>query len=285
MSVRASWFTKKKKIRINSVAIYNSLYQYTEKKINQNIQVDEIVDWIKNKTIKEFEKQYKKSPEVGALNNAIGRWNEFIATTLFTQIALEFNQDSSTKVAIFSLPNSKITGLDSAKSYSQFINLLDLNQSQNSGIKKLEQIQNNIFFPSPDYVIVTSKRNIKDQFDEILQRQALRPDILDFYTFLEGSLMSSEIRAVLSLKTSNRPDRRYQPLFEAAIVKAIAYLLAQNWKYYMVASDLTEGDYTVFNHAISPHGLATQQDIKLVDQTYLYTCKEDLKQLILDTLT
>ncbi|MEQ8466791.1 Cfr10I/Bse634I family restriction endonuclease [Coleofasciculus sp. E1-EBD-02] len=83
-----------------------------------------------------------------------------------------------------------------------------------------------------------------------------------------------------ALKTSNRPDRRYQPLFEAAMIKAMRYILQQNWKYYMVASELSDADQTIFSTAIAPHGIAIEQDSRLVDGTYLYNYKLDLVPLV-----
>ena len=97
---------------------------------------------------------------------------------------------------------------------------------------------------------------------------------------MKGKLYIEEVRAVASLKTSNRPDRRYQPLFEAAMIKSMDHIFKQNWRYYMVASDLSNADITIFNTAIAPHGLALQQNFKLVDGTYLYNRKEDLVPLI-----
>jgi hypothetical protein len=48
----------------------------------------------------------------------------------------------------------------------------------------------------------------------------------------------------------------------------------------MVASELSSADRTIFNTAIAPHSIATQQNFKLVDQTYLYNRKEDLISLV-----
>jgi len=48
----------------------------------------------------------------------------------------------------------------------------------------------------------------------------------------------------------------------------------------MVASTLTPADETIFSKAIAPHGIALEQNFKLVDETYLYNKKEDLVSLI-----
>lgn len=64
------------------------------------------------------------------------------------------------------------------------------------------------------------------------------------------------------------------------MIKAMGYVLQQSWKYYMVTSELSPADSVIFTTAIAPHGVAMQQNFKLVDGTYPYTRKEDLVPLI-----
>jgi hypothetical protein len=73
-------------------------------------------------------------------------------------------------------------------------------------------------------------------------------------------------------------------LFEAAMIKAMGYILTQSWGYYMVASELTSADRTIFSTAIAPHGIVMEENLKLVDGTYLYNRKQDLIPLVEDTL-
>ncbi|MGK7926192.1 MAG: Cfr10I/Bse634I family restriction endonuclease [Spirulina sp.] len=108
------WFSNGKngKIQINSIVIYQDLYPEIRQKLNQDREsASQIVDWIKSQTIAAFKVEYEQNPKTGALNNALGRWNEFIVTTLFSEIALEFNQERAATIAIFSLPNSRIQAL------------------------------------------------------------------------------------------------------------------------------------------------------------------------------
>lgn len=281
------WFGdgKKGKIQINSIVIYKDLYPEIRQKLNHNRKsAPEIVSWIESQTISAFQKEYNKNPTKGALNNALGRWNEFIVTTLFSEIALEINQNRLFPIVIFSLPNSRIQAIREQQTYSRFISLLK-EESNSSSFKVLKSLQDKIFFPSPDYILVQIKnKNLLKNIQTLLEKQAKEPNCLDFYSLLESNLNPSEIKAIFSLKTSNRPDRRYQPLFEAATIKAIAYLLKQDWKYYMIVSNLPEGDRIVFDRAISPHGIAMQKNIKLVDGAYLYNRKNDLQNLIINAL-
>jgi len=275
------WFSKKatNRIQINSIIIYNDLSPELLKKLGNNLPVPEIVNWIKDTTKEAFKKKYNKIPEVGSLNNAIGRWNEFIATTLLSEIVFDLNQKNKKCIAVFSLPNSQLDSQSGDEISSKFLSLFS---NENINKSKISLFKEQILLPSSDYIIAEMIN--KDKFEliqQLLKQQAKNPDIPDLYKFFfQEKLQLEEVKATVSLKTSNRSDRRYQPLFEAAIIKAIGYTLQQNWRYYMVASILTSADETIFSKAIAPHGIALGQNFKLVDGTYLYNKKEDLVSLI-----
>jgi hypothetical protein len=119
------WFTDSAdgKFQINSIAIYKNLSSEIVTKLDNNLSVSEVLNWIKNETIKAFKTTYAQPPQVGALNNAVGRWNEFIATSLLSEIVLDINQGTEACIAIFSLPNSRVQreGVDEAS--SKFLSL------------------------------------------------------------------------------------------------------------------------------------------------------------------
>ena len=148
-------------------------------------------------------------------------------------------------------------------------------------LAKLAPFKDYIFMPSPDYIIVVlGKSDVATSINPLLEQQVKNPDSLALYNFLKGKLQLEQVKAAASLKTSNRPDRRYQPLFEAAMIKAMGYVLHQNWQYYMVASELTSVDRTIFTTAVAPHSIALEQKFKLVDGTYIYARKTDLIPLV-----
>lgn len=276
MVSETEWFTQKAKgkVQINSITIYRELSSELIAKIEENLSVSEIINWIKNKTKEAFKSKYGTNPEVGALNNAAGRWNEFIATSLLSEIVLEINQQTDACITIFSLPNSRLATEGSDEVSSKFLSLF-------SSDEFISPFKDQIFLPSPDYVIAEiSNSELSKAAQALLKQQAKTPDSLAVYNLLKGKLQLEEIKAAVSLKTSNRPDRRYQPLFEAATIKAIGYVLQQSWKYYMVASALTSADRTIFSTAVAPHGIAMERNFKLVDGTYLYTRKQDLVPLV-----
>ena len=69
------------------------------------------------------------------------------------------------------------------------------------------------------------------------------------------------------------------------MIKAMGYVLDQNWQYYMVASELSSADRTIFRKAVAPHSIALEQNFKLVDGTYLYARKTDLIPLVESAIT
>ncbi|HBE21047.1 MAG TPA: deoxyribose-phosphate aldolase [Cyanobacteria bacterium UBA11149] len=278
------WFTENKnnKISINSRAIYKDLSSQIVQRLNHNLSVTEILNWLRNKTVEAFLKKFNKNPELGALNKLIGDWNEFIATSLLSEIVLEMNRNSPKFIAVFTLPNSRLQKDESDKVSSKFISLFSQDEFDSAkGLAKISPFRNKIFLPSPDYIIVVlSHGDIATSIYPLLEEQVRTPDSLALYNYFKGKLRGEDLKAVASLKTSNRPDRRYQPLFEAATIKAMGYALQQNWRYYMVVSELTTADITIFNTAIAPHGIALEQDFKLVDGTYKYNKKDDLVSLV-----
>ncbi|MFB2876666.1 Cfr10I/Bse634I family restriction endonuclease [Floridanema aerugineum] len=284
----SEWFTQKSngKVQINSIIIYKNLSSELVEKLDNNQSVNEIINWLKEITITAFRSNYGKNPEVGALNNAAGRWNEFIATSLLSEILFEINQQNNSCIVIFSLPNSQLQSEGREEVSSKFLSLFNNNQFiDGNDLAKIAPFKDKIFLPSPDYIIVdVSNSNNFSSIQALLKDQAKNPDSLVFYNRFKGTLQATEVKAAVSLKTSNRPDRRYQPLFEAAMIKAMGYILKQSWKYYMVASELTSADRTIFSTAVAPHGIVMEQNFKLVDGTYLYNRKQDLMPLIEDVL-
>lgn len=279
-----NWLTEnaKGKVQINSRVIYKHLSSEIVEKLNNNSSIQDILNWMRQETSKAFRKKYNKNPELGALNKVVGDWNEFIATSLLSQIVLEMNQENMINIAVFALPNSRLPKEGTDEVSSRFLSLFSNNDlTPGIGLAKIAPFRNQIFLPSPDYIIlVLSRSDTAQLIQPLLEGQVRNPDSLDLYNFFKGKLHPEDIKAVVSLKTSNRPDRRYQPLFEAAMIKAMGYALEQNWRYYMVASELSSADMTIFSTAIAPHGIALQQNLNLVDGTYRYNRKGDLVLLV-----
>ena len=269
-----SWFTEVSpgKYQINSITIYNLLRKTINIKIDEDESINNIIKWISKSTKARFLESFGKLPETGALNNSVGRWNEFLATSLLSELASSKNLNSDQCIVIFSLPNSIVkTG-----NIPEFLKLF-----KQSSIVMLSQNISGIFFPSPDYVValITNKELI-ERSKQLVHEQMEDPTSLALFHYLEGKLEFSEVKSVISLKTSHRPDRRYQPSFEASMIKAIGCFLKNPWKYYMVTSELRPADRTLFENISSPHAIASGSYEKLVDEILLYEKKSDLVPLL-----
>ncbi len=161
----SEWFTEGKngKSKINSIAIYKSLSSEIVSQIEQDLSVNEVINWIKSKTREAFISRYAKSPEVGAINNALGRWNEFIATSLLSEIVIDVNQKNEICVAVFSLPNSQVQKEDIDEASSKFLSLFRNEEFINSEVlSRITPFKSNIFLPSPDYIIAVIENKNED---------------------------------------------------------------------------------------------------------------------------
>jgi hypothetical protein len=253
------WFTQREpgKYQINSITIYADLYSQIIQKLDSNVPVNDIVLWMKSTTRTAFQNTVGKEPETGALNNAIGRWNEFI---------------NQSQVVLFSLPNSDIRDNLS----SGFLSLFNP-----AALEPICDSIPKIYFSSPDFVIaVLEDVELYHTVRPLLEQKSQHPEKSELHKLLKGRLNLDEVKAAVSLKTSNRPDRRYQPAFEATMIKAISCKLQLHWKYYMVVSELTSADRTLFESVLAPHSIVTDQNDKLVDDVFIYRAKADLVPLV-----
>lgn len=269
-----SWFTEVRagKYQINSIQIYTSLRHEIAVKIDEDTPVSEIIEWISEATKYQFLKSFQSKPETGALNNSIGRWNEFITTSLLCELSINMYNDERRTFAIFSLPNSTVK----PGNLPEFLKLFT-----KDALQKLLNYSSKIFFPSPDYIVATIPNiNISNQVRNLMTIQIEHPESLELFNLLKGKLEFENVKSVISLKTSNRSDRRYQPSFEAAMIKAIGHFIGAKWKYYMVTGELRPADRVLFENVISPHSIALGTHENLVDGIFVYQRKSDLITLV-----
>jgi Cfr10I/Bse634I restriction endonuclease len=268
-----SWFTEIRagKYQINSIQIYSALRHEIAVKIHEDVPISEIIQWISDETKSQFLKSFQSKPETGALNNSIGRWNEFITTSLLCDLSIRM-YDEQKIFAVFSLPNSTVK-LDNPP---EFLKLFT-----EDALLRLSHYSSQIFFPSPDYVVATlDDSSIAEQVRNLMTIQIENPESLEIFNFLKGKLEFEHVKSVISLKTSNRSDRRYQPSFEAAMIKSIGYFSNTKWKYYMVTGELRPADRILFENVLSPHSIALGTHENLVDGVFVYKRKSDLINLL-----
>jgi Cfr10I/Bse634I restriction endonuclease len=292
MTYSSGWFTStEQKFKINSKVVYSDLYPEILEKIEQDLPVSQIISWIRQQTIAASIDQLRREPTTGALNNSCGRWNEFIATSFLCEIAVDLYQQNQQCLALLSLENSTVMppkAGETVKISSRFLQLFAATEFlPEQPLAVIENIRQRIFFPSPDYIValIDTDNPLIDSLQSLMQVQARNPSSLELYKLLRGTLKAHELKAVISLKTSNRPDRRYQPAFEAAMINSISHAAKQDWKYFMVVSEVTPADRFLFENAISPHSVALGEDKKLVDGVHSYRRKSDLVSLITTILS
>lgn len=290
---RESWFSQKS--QIYSIEVYKTLYPEIKDKIQENISVFDILEWIENEVKAAFQKQYNKLPKPGAINNCRGRWNEFIITSFLAQISIDLHSSRQLRFVPFQLPNStqsnpKTETTELPEAASKFLEIFKQEEFQeDQDLHNISTFKNKIFFSSPDYILsVINNEQVFHEVELLLKGQAEEAAYLgtEVYNLLRGKLSAKEVKAVASVKISNRPDRRYQALYETAMIKAIAYASNQSWKYYMItAEESSPSDLIIFTQGIAPHGIALNQELKSVDQVYSCSNKQDLVPVVEDALS
>lgn len=290
MSSCSNWFqdrinSKGEKVgQIKKQAIYEDLSSQIVEKIEANLPANQIIDWIKQQTKDAHYERYGLALEVGALNNVAGDWNEFMVTTAFSEIAIELNSSRRNQpLAIFPLPNTRINSTDSNQISSTFLTLFKPAEFNAGGeLSAVDSYKDRIFFSSPDYIIAVLRQHSIDEIQDLLRIQACRPYEECIYNQLKRTLNANELKAAISVKREYRPDRRYQPLFEADLVKQLGRAGRQNWKFYMVSSKETITDTLLFQKITTPD--AYESNYKLVDGSFVFLRKADLIPLVEDAL-
>lgn len=273
-----SWFLTvnrqgKNKIQINSTEIYKSLYLEIKQRLELDISVVQVLEWMVNKVVVAYENyQRKHNTKIAqlttrALNNSKGRWHEFIVTGFLAKVAQNFYLEHKILLITFRLPSSR------DETQPEFLKIFQTQEFQTTyPLENIETIKKRIFFSSPDYIIsVIEDQQLFQSIQPYIELQAQQPEYLgvEIYDLLKGRLKAREVKAFISVKVSNRPDRRYQALYETAMIKAISYTSGQMWKYYMItAEDFSNSDKRIFSQGIAPHGIALNQDLKSVDNMY-----------------
>ncbi|MGC8817645.1 MAG: Cfr10I/Bse634I family restriction endonuclease [Candidatus Hadarchaeum sp.] len=170
------------------------------------------------------------------------------------------------------LPSSKDEGA------SKFLSLLQVpEESEITSLLFKDNILKRIKFPSPDLVLIRKPSTpsaeqpslFTNHQDENGDSAGESPNaVIDKLMKNRESLKvaATEIIAVFSIKTSYRPDRRYQLLYEASMLQALALLLrnANPVPYFsIITTDETDDDEEEKNETdsdlsrfIGPHHLA-----------------------------
>ena len=185
------------------VDIYPTLPSYTP--------INVVSKEIKKRVIYESENKYHgEKPSLGSMNNCSGRWNE-LAFLIPAHLSILEKKDT---IYIVKLGNEKsikfweVYTQESRSAFSQLLNNLSLK---------------NIYIrcSTPDFVVI-NKEVISNQLPQINSTEISSQKIallLKLFEYLKNKCQPSDVKSFISIKTSNRPDRRYQILYEAMITK------------------------------------------------------------------
>jgi hypothetical protein len=277
------WVSREEsKLTINGVEAYKDLHDDVLGMLDENESVGEVVGFLEE-SVRDFsQNEYGRTPRSGAFGNVRGKWNELIATGLLADIALERIERREEAVTILSLPSSRINKSKAGEiKKPKFLALFREEEFASGGLKKLDPLKGKVFLPSPDFIIATpSDIPSGTDIETALKNIQEDPSSTELFKALEGKLRAEDVKAAVSLKASNRPDGRYQPSFEAAMIKAISHLTGQPWKYFMVSTESTPSDRILFDNIAAPHEIASGRDKKLVDKHFEFSRKSDLEEML-----
>lgn len=282
----AEWVSREEgKLAINGVEAYRDLHDDVLAMLDANESVGEVVGFLEE-SVREFSQdEYGRVPSSGAFGNVRGMWTEFVAAGLLADILLEKVEGKEKTATILTLPSSRINKSKSGEiKKPKFLALFREDEFASGGLKRLDPLKGKVFLPSPDFVIVTPSE-IPDGTDvrSALENIQEDPSSTELYDALSGKLRAEDVKAAVSLKASNRPDRRYQPSFEAAMIKAISHLTGQSWKYFMVSTESTPSDKILFDNVAAPHKIALGSDEKLVDKHFEFS-RKNLEEMLEEAL-
>ncbi|UBK86161.1 Cfr10I/Bse634I family restriction endonuclease [Clostridium perfringens] len=220
----------------------------------------------------------------GGISNVRGSWLEVLMAVEYWNSFVSSNQT----ILVLKMPNV---------STFNFRKLFDEEATSKINILEEKLSLNNVTLTTsnPDFLLIdTSKINFKFPTNKI---NNLRIDsvtnILEMYKNLEGKCSFDSIIGGISVKTSLRPDRRYQAVHEGNILKAIFIYLQQKsnvkdfkFKYYFLTpSKLTQPDKVALS-TVATHTLVSSDGTpeKSVDLHFNPKLIKDLKTVYKDII-
>lgn len=223
--------------------------------------------------------------ERGGLRNVRGGWFEDILGLTFWNVAAEVSRGHT---AIVKLPNANQLSfhhLFEPRSRNYLEELFASLESDNIAME----------MSNPDFLCVTDlPREIAKYFSDNLTLSADTIEVLsNAYQQVIGQCHATTVPFVLTVKTSIRPDRRYQVVHEANVVKTLmAHLSGRFWNkdlysafYAMVAGRVTGSDRQVLrNPATYSLVQVNWQPVALVDDVFQIETLQQVRDIIQELL-
>lgn len=208
-------------IAINSLKLFN----YFEDKLDRSLYVLDILEAFASIAKKSAIKNFNREPHTGSLNNSRGRWFELIFFREFCRNLEIHNEKEMSKLKIFKLPSAT----KNKKIYDIFI------EEQKKELVKINPSTSN-----PDFIIVKCMKNPKSKTYK---------STVDAYQDLSyfGKIDMRDLVSIISIKTSARPDRRYQQVYEANLIRALFERLKFSLNFICVTLHENEKNNEVYN--------------------------------------
>jgi hypothetical protein len=213
----------------------------------------DIVDRIEQ----EVRQKYGSTVTQGALNNCRGTWNELafvmeahrsiLRTTTDLYIVKMGNENSIKLWEIYEPP--------SRKQYEEFLT-------------QLKQKEQPIFIrcSPPDFVVIDRDIIANSSKSEILESQAPSVSLVnELYKEIKNKCSPDRVKGFISLKASNRPDRRYQIVWEANVTKLVGTYIhapSEKLRYDVISEESNSSDKEVFCNPLMP--TVSQADTNIV---------------------
>jgi len=188
------------KIAINSIEVFEHFRPTTK----QNYLFLDIIEAFADVAKHSSNTNFGQEPHTGSLNNCKGRWFELLFFSEFNTLLLYYNsQKKSTRDKL----SNEFLRLPSATGDHKFQDLFI--KSEKDELRRINPSTSN-----PDFIILKNlTRPVCPQGMTIIDRFRF----VDYF----GKVRMKNLDTVISIKTSARPDRRYQQVYEANLIKAL----------------------------------------------------------------
>lgn len=247
--------------------------------------ISEILEAILNRINEAADTWSIDRPSGGGINNSRGVWFEYILAIIAWNVFA--SHAKTTTGCILKLPSASVL---------YFIDLFepDARTALESGLFRTLQSENIIMTMSnPDFIATEDlEPGVLRHFKTPLSNLSLSSqEILSTaYKRIIEQIRYDGIKFGLSVKTSIRPDRRYQTIYEGNILKAlIAHLQVRFWDissktgfYVVVEEKISNSDREVFS-APATHSIVDvhAKPVPAVDGLYLIKTTSDFEKCLL----
>lgn len=245
---------RKTKIAIKSL----ELFKHFEPHIGDDYSFSIIIDSLKELAIRSANINFDKSPADGSINNSRGRWFELLFLSKFKSLLSQSSEANN--IDIYKLPSAS----ENKPFYKLFI------PAQRAELKIMNPSTSN-----PDFMI--AKKTVSQS------AFTPSPSIVNKYqdSSFFGNVNMDDVISFISIKTSARPDRRYQQIYEANLVKALFHRFEKQIDFISINMEHTKRNKEIYNSSSIISILEDIDDFSpAIDQTFVMKESSDVMEVI-----